>query len=143
MAAAAVDAIMYRRTPAQERLAYLRGPVDQATPKIPFDAGLYEVTGIQDRKRALLRFREFLIATHFSEQEVALFMESRADRMPPVLCSWGWDFGGFLESEIPTFRSLFTKWSNAERVKNTRQKKKNLRKGIENNLTPENSRDVA
>jgi hypothetical protein len=142
MAAAAVGVIMHHPTPAEERFVYLSAPVDQPTAKNPFDVGLYQITSIQNRKQAVARFREFM-ATLFSEQEVNLFIESRADRMPPVLRDWGWDYGGFLVNEIPIFTALFTKWSNAERVKNTRKKKKNLQQGVKNNLTPENYRDVA
>lgn len=125
MAEAQVAAIMYRQTPAEERFCYLTEPVDQPTPKIPFAVGLHQITGIQNPKRALANFQEFLIAEHFSQQEVDLFMESRADRMPPILSRWGWNFGGFLQSEVPTLKALFAKWRGDKRLENLCKGKKN------------------
>jgi|SRR5271166_2908148 len=119
--------------PDQDRFFYLTAPVDRPTPKTLFDTALYEITGVQEPKRALASFRKFLIEEQqFFQHEVDLFVESRANRMPPIKRGtpfeppW-WDFGGFLASELPTFRVLFLKWSNEKRIENLpKGKKKSL-----------------
>jgi hypothetical protein len=138
MAEAQVAAIMMKPSQAeQDRASYLNTPVDRAEPKVLFDTALRDITGAQDSRRALAgplsTFRKFLLEQRFSPQEVEQFITSRADLMPPLkrskICEpdW-WDFGGFLQSEVPILKALFTKWASAKRLEN-------LPKGEKKSLT--------